>query len=780
VTTPLPLLRPNRVERTLIRRQTEQEALVALSRAALGSIDVASLLQMAVERVAWVSGVELVSIIERIGEDEGLVRANVGDPSVRPGFTKASLQTGSPARYSIDRESTTLVENLADDPRFDPGLRLIELGMQSGVNVVIPSRRGGWGTLGIWTKHAHRITQEDAQFAEVIACWVGWVISRHEVETRLAEAVQEKDRGLRLEMALSRCAQVLLGDYDPAAVEVSLRALMEATNASFGYIDWHALADRSVPSVRLSRDGRSESLDQHWERVSWDDLPTLQRSLQRGEGIVVRVAELPSEEAATFLTAPELVMSELDIPIMINGVWTGTIGLGDRDMNRIWDSKETAAITHAASMFSSWWEKRDYSIRLEEAVESRNRQVRLEQSVAAAAQLLSQSSEAGDLDRALKLLLYGAQTTSVFVERNTTNNDGELCSRVISVAQSPDSVYDPYYWDMMPWSKMPDTYDLLSKGDVAVLIPDQMDGTEADTYAATPVKSEVDVPIMVDGIWHGLIGMADEDSARDWGDEIQMLHTAAEMIASFWRRIDSARRLEELAHSKDEFIASISHELRTPLTAVVGLAETLVGPNSADLPEETREFMKIIAEQSAEMAAIVQDLLVVARTDIGRVSIRPETIDLVAETHTASRGVRWESRTPPEITGRATALADPFRVRQVIRNLLTNAVRYGGQNVKISLAETEGWARVRVMDDGPGIPTDDRERIFRPYERAHHRLGQPASVGLGLTVSRQLAILMGGSLEYDVRDGWSTFELKLPGSTLEEPDDVALLVDVDP
>jgi signal transduction histidine kinase len=100
--------------------------------------------------------------------------------------------------------------------------------------------------------------------------------------------------------------------------------------------------------------------------------------------------------------------------------------------------------------------------------------------------------------------------------------------------------------------------------------------------------------------------------------------------------------------------------------------------------------------------------------------------------------------------------------------------------VKISLAETEGWARVRVMDDGPGIPTDDRERIFRPYERAHHRLGQPASVGLGLTVSRQLAILMGGSLEYDVRDGWSTFELKLPGSTLEEPDDVALLVDVDP
>jgi len=454
------------------------------------------------------------------------------------------------------------------------------------------------------------------------------------------------------------------------------------------------------------------------------------------------------------------------VPIMINGAWKGTIGLGSRDDGHTWDGEVVQAVEHASSLFSTWWEKRDYARRLEEALESRNRRIKLEQSVTAAAQLLSQSSQAGDLDRALSLLLDGAAATSVFVERNVNNAAGELCSRVISVAQRVGSVYDPSYWDMMPWTHMPDTYASLSKGEVAILIPERMKGREAETYAATAVKSEVDVPILIDGRWEGLIGLADENSARDWGDEIHMLHTAAEMIAAFWGRIESARKLEELARSKDEFIASISHELRTPLTAVVGLAEALVSPEGQTLPEEAKEFMKIIAEQSGEMAAIVQDLLVVARSDIGRVTIRPEPVDLLAEAHTAARGVRWEGREPPEIDGGATALADPLRVRQIIRNLLTNALRYGGRVVKISLRESEGSATVKVMDNGSGIPAEDRERIFRPYERAHNRLGQPASVGLGLTVSRQLADLMGGSLDYEVSNGWSVFELRLPGTRL--------------
>jgi signal transduction histidine kinase len=128
----------------------------------------------------------------------------------------------------------------------------------------------------------------------------------------------------------------------------------------------------------------------------------------------------------------------------------------------------------------------------------------------------------------------------------------------------------------------------------------------------------------------------------------------------------------------------------------------------------------------------------------------------------AQRGIRFERNKRVEISGHATAYADPIRVRQIIRNLLVNAWRYGGLEIRVALEERDNWAQVHVTDDGPGIPPEDRERVFEPYERAHHRFGQPASVGLGLTVSRQLARLMGGTLTYEYENGWSKFSLSLP------------------
>jgi signal transduction histidine kinase len=111
--------------------------------------------------------------------------------------------------------------------------------------------------------------------------------------------------------------------------------------------------------------------------------------------------------------------------------------------------------------------------------------------------------------------------------------------------------------------------------------------------------------------------------------------------------------------------------------------------------------------------------------------------------------------------------ADPIRVRQIIRNLITNALRYGGPNIEVVMSSTAGARIIEVIDDGEGIPEADRERIFVAYERAHHTEGQPGSVGLGLTVSRTLADLMGGSLTYRF-DGRSHFRLELSRDVEEE------------
>jgi signal transduction histidine kinase len=101
-------------------------------------------------------------------------------------------------------------------------------------------------------------------------------------------------------------------------------------------------------------------------------------------------------------------------------------------------------------------------------------------------------------------------------------------------------------------------------------------------------------------------------------------------------------------------------------------------------------------------------------------------------------------------------------VRQIVRNLATNAQRYGGDAIRVEMDRGNDRATLRVIDDGAGVPEDDRERIFEPYASAHGVAGHPGSIGLGLAISRKLARLMGGDLTYRYQDGESIFEFTLP------------------
>jgi signal transduction histidine kinase len=219
--------------------------------------------------------------------------------------------------------------------------------------------------------------------------------------------------------------------------------------------------------------------------------------------------------------------------------------------------------------------------------------------------------------------------------------------------------------------------------------------------------------------------------------------------------------LEKLVRSKDEFLGSVSHELRTPLASVVGFAAELRDRYEDFDPEQRRELLGLIADQGQDMAHIINDLLVAARADTDSLVVKMEPVDLDAEIEAVLQ------QTPDVAVGRdvpaagVVVLADSGRLRQILRNLLTNAGRYGGPDVKVSVSERAAEALVSVIDNGSGIPESEWETIFDPYSRSHHREGQPASVGLGLTVSRLLARKMGGDLTYRYVDRRSVFELVL-------------------
>ncbi len=221
---------------------------------------------------------------------------------------------------------------------------------------------------------------------------------------------------------------------------------------------------------------------------------------------------------------------------------------------------------------------------------------------------------------------------------------------------------------------------------------------------------------------------------------------------------ESNTQLRDLVESKDRFVASISHELRTPLTAVIGLASELSEPATELSGQELAEFHRLIAGEAEEVARIVEDLLVAARADVGRVAVFPKHFEMgevVRETIRATAG-----SADRRVDGAGEAFADPLRVKQILRNLLVNAERYGGDTVQIEIRSATETAFIAVSDDGPGIPGSDPDRVFEPYQSAHGT--EKDAIGLGLSVSRTLARLMGGDLEYARNGQMSTFTLSLP------------------
>jgi signal transduction histidine kinase len=226
-------------------------------------------------------------------------------------------------------------------------------------------------------------------------------------------------------------------------------------------------------------------------------------------------------------------------------------------------------------------------------------------------------------------------------------------------------------------------------------------------------------------------------------------------------------QLEDQVRNKDQFIATVSHELRTPLTTVLGLSHELGESRPSFSEEELDEIVSLIANESTELSNLIEDLLVGARADVTTLALHPQFVSIsdelstVIDGHTHQTagdpvGVRW-------LTRRDKVWADPLRLRQIVRNLLTNATRYGGNETWIEVADREDVVVVSVIDDGQGVPISLESRIFEAYERGHEAgETKPGSVGLGLAVSRRLADLMGGTLEYRRVDDHTRFDLALP------------------
>ena len=218
--------------------------------------------------------------------------------------------------------------------------------------------------------------------------------------------------------------------------------------------------------------------------------------------------------------------------------------------------------------------------------------------------------------------------------------------------------------------------------------------------------------------------------------------------------------LAEAIRQRDTVVAAVSHELRTPLTAVLGFIDVLRETDTAFGDEERLEFLSAAAGQAEELSHIIDDLLVAARLEQDTLKVTRVPVNLQAQIAQVVEGLnvhRIEVDSMP-----VRAWGDPGRVRQIIRNLVTNAIRYGGPQIAVSVYPDGDRAHIRVLDNGDAIPSRDIDVIFAPYRVGSSRAETAGSIGLGLAISRELARLMDGDITYHHDDTNSVFDLALP------------------
>jgi signal transduction histidine kinase len=257
--------------------------------------------------------------------------------------------------------------------------------------------------------------------------------------------------------------------------------------------------------------------------------------------------------------------------------------------------------------------------------------------------------------------------------------------------------------------------------------------------------------------------------------EIGGLSETATLGAAFNEMADElereASKRDQLDRIKDEFVLTASHELRSPLTSVQGFAELLMLERE-NLSSKQAETVEIILDNSRHLVRLLNDLLDLARSDAGRLAIKPVPTEVGPLVEDAIRTMRAQTEASGQTLtqeiepGLPRIGAEPDRIRQVLVNLLTNAHEYcpDGASIRVTASRAGAEVEIAVIDDGPGIPRDQLKQIFDRFTRGDAGLTQRVGgTGLGLAISKSLVELHGGTIAAaSGPGGGATFRIRLP------------------
>jgi signal transduction histidine kinase len=292
------------------------------------------------------------------------------------------------------------------------------------------------------------------------------------------------------------------------------------------------------------------------------------------------------------------------------------------------------------------------------------------------------------------------------------------------------------------------------------------------------LHGELIAPLVLGASPIGMIALSRREAGSFTADEVELVALLGRLVATAVqnirayeaerRRVEELRRLSAL---RADFVSLVSHELRSPMAAVIGAARTLQERWRTLGPAQREAFLALIADETNRLAALIGDVLDTSRIEAGTFSYSFSDVDLsrLVQDAVSSAAVGQDEvrvnvdvqKALPNIRG------DRERLRQVLANLIDNAVKYSpvGGSVEVSARREDGRVLISVRDRGPGIPLEQQNVIFEKFGRADVPGSKPGT-GLGLFIARSIAEAHGGTLEVSSHpDAGATFTLTLPLSS---------------
>jgi len=351
--------------------------------------------------------------------------------------------------------------------------------------------------------------------------------------------------------------------------------------------------------------------------------------------------------------------------------------------------------------------------------------------------------------------------------------DGDTATTMATAGRGAGDVFPPGNTDPIEGSLLERVLD----GKIVV----RRDLTERDAPAdeqllALGLRSELLTPLLLGARTIGMLSLSRDRPDAFSEDEVELVSLLGRLVATAAQNIRAyeaeRRRVEELARLSQlraDFVSLVSHELRSPMAAVIGAARTLHDRWRMLTADQRESFLALIGDETARLAELVGDVLDTSRIEAGTFTYRFEEVDLGRVVDEAVETAVLAQQEVPVVASVHGALpgirGDRARLRQVLGNLIENAVKYSpeGGEVRVSAAAANGAVRIAVRDAGPGIPPDQQRRIFEKFGRVDVPGASKPGTGLGLFIARSIAEAHGGSLEVSSgAEPGSIFTLTLP------------------